>query len=204
MPFVPTLNGIKVELRMLLAGQQIENCFHVRTRGASPGSVLEDVAIATYTWAAADYFDNLSEDVTLREVYATDISSATGPVYTATSEITTVGAVTEPSVANNVAFCLSLRTDSRGRSYRGRWYVAGFTRLAVNDSAVPGSFANALVASVDALADALSSLDVDMGVLSLVSNGVPRTEGVITPITSITYTDLTVDSQRRRLPGRGR
>jgi hypothetical protein len=33
---------------------------------------------------------------------------------------------------------------------------------------------------------------------------IPRTEGIATPVTQVVITDHTIDSQRRRLPGRGR
>jgi hypothetical protein len=38
------------------------------------------------------------------------------------------------------------------------------------------------------------------------SNGkpIPRSEGIGTPITSVTVVDPIIDNQRRRLPGRGR
>jgi hypothetical protein len=44
----------------------------------------------------------------------------------------------------------------------------------------------------------------EMVVVSTVENKAPRASALVQPVTSVLYTDLTVDSQRRRLTGRGR
>lgn len=203
MAFIPTPQGISVEFRYTVGGQQTENVIAVRSEDSAPSFVLADVGQACLEWAEASYMPQQSEDVTLREVYVTDITSDSGGTYTATPLAPVVGGITEPVVANNVAFCLSLRTAKRGRSYRGRWYVGGFTRLAVTDSAIPLSFANVLVGLMEDLQTAINAVGCTWCVLSKRNGGNPRTEGVLTPITAITFADLVVDSQRRRLPGRG-
>lgn len=203
MPFIPTPQGASVEFRYTVAGQQIENVIAVRSDDSSPGFILPDIGLAALEWAEATYMPLLSQDVTLREVYVTDITSDSGGTYTATPLAPVVGGVTEPAVANNVAFCLCLRTDKRGRSYRGRWYAGGFTRLGVVDSQIPASFANALAAALADLKTAFTSVGCTWCVLSKRNNNAPRTAGVLTPVSIVTFTDLVVDSQRRRLPGRG-
>lgn len=203
MAFIPTPNGISVEVRCTLAGQQVENCFHVRTDEGTPSSKLVSVATIVRNWVLTDWFDNISEDVEFREVYVTDISSDSGGTFSASNETPVFGAITEPSVANNVAYCLSLLTAKRGRSYRGRWYAYGFTRLAVNDSAIPSTLAAAFRSSLLALRVLLDDNSTPFCVLSKRNNKVNRTEGVLTPINGVKLVDLVVDSQRRRLPGRG-
>lgn len=203
MPFIPTPAGISVEFRYLIAGQQTENCVHFRSEDSDPSLVLADLGVAMLNWAEGNYFALQSVDVELREIYLVDISSADGPTLTVAPETTVTGEVNEPAVANNVAFCLTLRTNKRGRSYRGRWYAGGFTRLAVNDSAISPSFAVSLRTSLTAMKTLAEGVGCTWSVLSKRANGAFRTSGVLTPITSVGWYDLTVDSQRRRLPGRG-
>jgi hypothetical protein len=72
-------------------------------------------------------------------------------------------------------------------------------------STVTTSHANDIVAAYNQLLS--PSPYVGTAVWSVVStqhNKAPRTNAVVLPITNALCVDTTVDSQRRRLPGRGR
>lgn len=206
MPFVPTPNCVSVEMLYTQDGQQIENVLHYVK--ASPWGLasMEELAqgifdIWSTTWAA-DNPTNLTWD----GIRVTDLSSQTGPVLIFQDDLPIVGTNVSPALPNNCAMVVTKRTALRGRSFRGRVYHPGLTEARVTGNTITTNFAttvanqyeNLIVIEVQGGAD-----EALMVVLSLVADGQPRTEGQATPVTRMEV-NLTVDSQRRRLPGRGR
>jgi hypothetical protein len=108
-------------------------------------------------------------------------------------------------VPNNVALCLSFRSSGRGRSSRGRNYISGFPEGYVSGNDIDTTLADALVVAYEELKDAATFTDDWTWIVySRFQNGNARPEALIAPVDAVVLTDYTVDSQRRRLPGRGR
>lgn len=204
MPFVPAPNIVMVEVRALLAGQHVENRFMVDVLTAVTPTLVDDVANAVNVWAQGTYFDHLPAAVQLSEVVATDMSVAEGTQVTIAPTGTFVGALDTPAMPNEVTFCISLRSGSRGRSARGRAYVLAITRDAVTGNDYLAARADQHVSDFQALIDAMTTAGWALVVVSYISGGAPRVGGpVYFPITTPLYTDLTVDSMRKRKPGVG-
>lgn len=98
-------------------------------------------------------------------------------------------------------------SGSTGRSARGRIYWplyvdVGFT----NADVLGGSRASATVAAVQAWQTAVEAALTPalLGHVSTVTGGAPRSTGIFFHTTSWQLVDDTVDTQRRRLLGRGR
>ena len=97
--------------------------------------------------------------------------------------------------------------DTLGRSGRGRVYfpiwnenmLAGASAVG---AAVSGTIITQLIAFQSAVESALTP--AKLVVISTETLKAPRPTGVTFPITGWAATDQVVDSQRRRLPGRGR
>jgi len=104
----------------------------------------------------------------------------------------------------SMAIVVTLRTALRGRSYRGRNYVGG-----ISDSSVEG--VNLVKPAfraecVDVFNDLIGGTIVTQGAWVVVSrfhDKVPLTTGVTTVVNTVLTVDNVLDSQRRRLPGRG-
>ena len=77
-------------------------------------------------------YGQLSQDIEFREAYYTDLTSATAPTYTRTSGLPIDGSATNDALPANCALCISHRTNGRGRSSRGRTYIAGIPEDIVN------------------------------------------------------------------------
>jgi hypothetical protein len=211
MPFVPVPDTLEAEVRCSLDSQGVENTLYFTalapwtpTSGKALGDALRD-------WWISNLSPNLSNRISLVEVYVTDLSSATGFTATSLPTGTPVGGVNEEPVPNNVSPCISFRTDSRGRSYRGRNYVPGLPNAAVNTNTLEVTVAGELAAAYEELFTIASDFSGSWVVVSRYSGvdpvtkrSIPREIGVVTPITAVLFTDLIVDSQRRRLPKRGR
>lgn len=209
MPFVPVANTALVEVRFSEHLQQIENTlwFEFPT---DPGSVdLEALAEAVFDWWVAELQSIVSSDVELREVTATSMTSATSPVGAFVPPTPTFGTSTSNGEPGNVTMSVSFRTALRGRSFRGRNYAIGLTEDQVDGN----SFVTGLTPLWQAAYTALIPAAVGAGWLWVVAsrfsgvdgsgNPIPRAAGVTTPVTSVVVVDDHVDSQRRRLTGRG-
>lgn len=203
MAFIPALDVLQVELRYDWAGQQVENVIYVR--GGSTWNIgqMEDVADLVYSWWLGNLKALQSDEVFLSEIHVTDLTTASSPTFTRAGAPGDSGSRSSPSLPNNVSLAIYFRTAGRGRSSRGRNYVVGLTEDQVVLSEVLDTEAGAYITAYDVL---LTAPFVNTGswvVLSRFENGVPRVAGLAQTILSTGVADLTVDSQRRRLPGRG-
>jgi len=210
MPFVPVENVALVEFRMEYDGQQVENTDYFAFPGPITGTQLTDLCTELRGWWAASYASVVVDQVTLREVVATDLTTATsGQASVAgggeTGDFLAVG------MPGNVSYSVSFRTDFRGRSFRGRNYLVGIPVTQVTDisKVIPGyqtgvlAAYNAMFASATAQSVVWSVVSRFSGVDPVTHRPIPRVAGVPTPITSVILVDNVLDGMRRRLPGRG-
>lgn len=205
MPFVPVPNVCAVHIRYTAQLQQCENILYFAADGGWDSSQLVDIAGEVGAWWQTELRPITSAGVQLREVYAEDLSSATGPTGTSTPATPTFGQNTSPAMPANVSLAVSFRTALRGRSFRGRNFFVGLCENQVADSAVLSDTVSAIQAAYTLLLP--SGGQFTRGIWSVVSrysNGAPRAVGVSTFVTSVVVVDAVVDSQRRRLPGRGK
>jgi len=108
---------------------------------------------------------------------------------------------------NGNAFAIKRSTSALGRSGRGRLFVPVWAQnMLGGENVISLTVANNIVAGLTAFQAAVEggTLPCLMGIVSKQNGGTPRAFGQFTQITAWGYTDATIDSQRRRLPGRGR
>lgn len=210
MPFVPVENTVLVEFRYLYDSQKCENTLWFTAEEAPTPANMTVLLGSLRSWFTSDLADFMVEDVSLSELVATDQTSNTGPqVGVDTTDLT--GNVEETGNPGNVTYTVSFRTAFRGRSFRGRNYICGVPISVVeNINHVLATYRSGLVAAYTNL---ITTVDLGVYVWSAVSRfsgvdpdthvPIPREAGISTPITSATTVDDILDSQRRRLPGRG-
>lgn len=210
MPFVPVANTVEFELRAILDDQKVENTLYFG-RGFAPTAV-QMLAMANLLagWWAAEVADYTAESVSLVEVYATDLTSASGPTASYIPPSAVTGGDASAALPNNVSLCVSFRTANRGRSYRGRNYVVGLTEAAVVLNTVQPAYIASILEAYNLLPGLGTATGWTWYVVSRFSGvdpdthaPIPRVTGVRTPVTTVVIVDPTVDSARRRLPGRG-
>jgi len=211
MPFVPATSVVEMEFRMLLDGQKIENTLyfkHVTTFNTSDMQILALDAIGWWTTLVAPI---QPLDLTLVEVVVTDLTTATSPQVTEAPVPPVAGTFAGNVLPNNVSLAVSFRTANRGRSFRGRNYIPCLMEGQVVKNTVESVTVTQWLSVYNQVPDLISpeSGSWTWVVLSRYSGTdgdgkpLPRTAGVATPITSAVIVDPTVDSMRRRLPGRG-
>lgn len=104
---------------------------------------------------------------------------------------------------NNVTLCIKWTTENRGRSFRGRTYHVGLTESQVTDNEVVAVAMGQFTTAYGALLTDLATAGWPLVIASRYANNQPRITGVATLVTGFSI-DPFIDSQRRRLPGRGR
>lgn len=203
MPYQPVENTVLVELRYTLHGENVENTLHFHSEDGVTLANMQDLADFVDDWWDTSVRPLQSTAVTYRETYLTDLTTQTSPTYTSTVKSGLAGTDGSASgMPGNVTLCVSLRTNNRGRSGRGRNYFVG-----LNEDDVTGNFVvqakadNIILAYENLLVPAL--FPYQLVVVSRQFNGVQRAEGLVQPVTNVLYTDLASDSMSRRLAGRG-
>lgn len=203
MPFIATANTLKCLLKYNWANQTVVQDLWFKYNSAPGSTERAALATAMHTWWTNQIKPYLCDNIGLFEVDVIDMSTQNGPVYTLTLTSPEVGGDTGDSVPLNAALCVSLRTASRGRNFRGRNYIGG---IPLSSVPTPGTFATGIVSNIlTAFSWFLTPSNVAAGIWSVVSwylNKSARSSGLATPITAVTA-DTLIDSQRRRLIGRG-
>lgn len=203
MTFIPTPNACSVQNIWTLYGERVENQFHVAKTTPFTLADLTALGAALDGTLVDGYASELTADSVHQEIILTALDSDSAPVFHNTYHAGTHGVGSNPSLPNNVAFSITSHTAQRGRSYRGRSYVWGFTDEEVTGNSLAAIKADAWVSILtDLLAEVVTfSATAFLAVVSTRHNNAPRTAGVATPIVSFGYHDLFLDSMRRRLPG---
>jgi hypothetical protein len=203
MAFIPVPDTVKISF---VYNWQTEVCVNTMHWSKAGGySAADMVALATELGNShiATFLPLLSSAILLEEVNAVDLSDITGPSVTSTSALPSTGGVTTGSLPNNVAMCITRKTALRGRSYRGRMYVPGCpTAMLLSSTGWTGTARGNVASAYNDLILAGEFLGWTHVVVSYQNAGVVRLSGVATPVTSFDIDPL-VDSQRRRLAGRG-
>lgn len=203
MAFVPVPNTAMFELRYTLFDQQIENTLWFEEALPWNAGTIATQCEVLHDWVVSDLFPTLSVDLILREVFGTSMESDTAPTGSFVPAAPPAGDVPSNSEAGNVAFGITFRTGNRGRSFRGRNYVPGIPQNNRSGNQVVPTFATTIQTAYQQLTGLIPEMLGTWVVVSRFSGGVPRVTGVTTPVVQAAFHDLNLDSQRRRLTGRG-
>ena len=206
MPFIPVPNVAQLNIRGTYLGEQVENTIYVQQNVAWNAGSLQLLADAVASWWDTAVLAHVSTSYQYRETYAVDLTSVTGLTATSTPLGAVAGRKVGDPLAGNVSLCVSFRTALRGRSYRGRNYLCGLVEPEVSGNTINLTFAEDVVNAYQQLLipDEYLIPTQSWVIVSRYANKQPRSQGVATPVTQVLIVDNFVDSQRRRLPGRGR
>lgn len=204
MPFIPVVDTLKVVMNFSINSQQVINIFNFKYN--SPPGLTERSALATamHTFWTNQLKPQLTADIGLERIDVIDLNSASAPSTTliiAPREVGTLSATV--GTPSGMALVVTHRTALRGRNFRGRTYLAGHSGNALTS---PTTYNLTNIGNIlTAMAWLLNAVNTAAGIISVVSrqlNNAPRGTGITTPITGFSMDNL-LDSQRRRLQGRG-
>lgn len=203
MPYVPVPNVAQLEFTYVWQAQRCQNVLHYFNEVNWTPELLLGLANAAVVEWNTNVKPRCVGALALVEVKATDLESQTGPVAFANTGLPITGTLSGVSVPNNVTVAITKRTASRGRSFRGRIFHPGLAQTDITSNTIVGGALTAILAAWTPLMTISDGVNpCEMVVVSRFQNGAPLGTGESTVVTGLT-SDGVVDSQRRRLPGRG-
>ncbi len=203
MAFIPAPNTAQIDMVFMYNGQRCENVYHVQQETPYDQTSLAVLAALFKNWWDTDMRPLCPNTLGLVLIVARSLESESAPTIEYSSGLPIAGAITTVGqLPNNVTVAVKWTTALRGRSYRGRTFHLGLRDDMVTGNTVDPTALTALQGGYQGLIDDLDGLPGDLVVVSRYHNNAPRVTAVVTPVQGFSI-DSTVDSQRRRLPGRG-
>lgn len=204
MAFVPFSNVGQFNVRATFQTNQIENVLHFANdvETITPSILVAGATVLLNSWAS-NMVDLLHEDYLFREVYAVDLTTSTSETATALLTPPQAGLVGGAAAPGNAALVITHRTTLRGRSFRGRTYIGGLAGTNIDGNIIDSTAANDILEAFNAVVDDMLAEGWSFVVCSRISGGVERTTGISTVVATSLLRDFNIDSQRRRLNGRG-
>lgn len=195
-------------MRSSLDGQQVENVFYLLNDNGWDDSSLLAVsnAAATLWTATAGVLTSQSAITVFQGASLRDLSGPAGKTFASTIGIGLTGQTVQQPLPNNVAFCLHKNAVIGGRHAKGRTYHYGLVQpQTATTNTMSATAAAGIRNRYQQLQDGIEEADgVHMGFVAWREAGAPLNPPIFIPQTGFGWRDLTLDSQRRRLPGRGR
>lgn len=208
LPGTPHAAKVGVLWQYGAAASQCENTFYVQDATdnlfSDPDGFLDQVDAAVAAHLINEWFPVVTyHGLTFEDVRSVPFGGMEKP-YGPTPGTHAGGSGSLPA---DVAAAVKKTTGALGRSGRGRWYwPVGDKAWLATDSSLTAAAQAEMVAALAAFQAAVEggTYPCEMGIVSYYSGKVLRPSGVFYQITGWGLTDPIVDSQRRRLPGRGR
>jgi hypothetical protein len=211
--FVPCPDVAEFSVVQQLFGQNVINNFHIKKEGGWTSTTMGEMCVALISGYNDHIADNQSTSLQYIIVRARDLSTEAGAVAEINFPPLSGGNSPIRSYPGNVAVCVSHKTGVAGKSFRGRTYFAGYPQTAGGGNTINSDEVTSWLNGVDALDAAITTAGGTWGVLSRYHGytqtapkykkvPTPRSEGIFTDIINHSM-DNRLDSQRRRLTGRG-
>lgn len=204
--FVPFPNAAQFNLRLLLQGQQSQSTLYFNTGFGTDWDAdnLRQMCEYLRTWWITNIRPIVSNTAILTEVQGVSLYSELAPVASFSGDGASAGVQEAQPMPNNVTFALSFRSNVRGRGSRGRNYAYGLTEPQVSGNYIDAGVTQSWIDAYQLLRAGDRPVPCDWVVASRYYNKLPRAQGVTTEVLNVIVVDNFVDSQRRRLPSRGR
>lgn len=206
--FQPTAaNTCEAIVRWSLFSQRLINKFGVQTVDGTPvtEAVGLEVGSCIDNWAQTSMLPLLSHNLIYSGTEVTQSSDQTGwQVEIAPPPTGGTGGKSADSLPNQLAAVVSLHTDRRGRSYRGRQYVPGIALSDLAQGYVAHTLSVDLVLAYEQLQASLFALDFPCN-LVIVSRQSLKTVRPVAASQLVTqvFSDPRFGTQRRRRIGVG-
>lgn len=207
MPALPAANGIvRLIPQFTYNGERCNHVLHYKGDAAYTATDLANLAAAWRADWVTSFRPLCPTTLSLDYISVIDLSSNPLAQVDHTTGLPSLGTNASPSLPNHVTLAVAFRTDQRGRSFRGRAYQVGMCESQVDANTAQGGFITSLQTAWTAVMQESSGAAVDfwkLVVLSYYANKSLRASPLATVVNGISI-NPTIDSQRRRLPGRGR
>lgn len=204
MAFQPAVNCAEVTVRGTQDGQQVENTFYGRFATAYDIVNIQALADAVDNWVGAHWLPALGSNFTYVETAVRGLNASIDLAAESNAHAGSGGITTGVGLPNNCTISVKRTTGFTGRGARGRVFVPGLkdTMLATENVLNVG-VASAIVTALNGMRSAMDGVDWTEVILHRVAGGADLPTAVIFTLVEYVMVNLTMDSIRRRLPGRG-
>jgi len=201
-PFIPAPNTARVRMVYSLFGQTIMNVFYWQGDAPLIAADLSGLVDEVHTAWTARFKPIQANDVELLYIEATALDTDSSP--SVTLPVATAGTASGISFPGGTTFAVKFSGGVSGRSGRGRmFYIQLHSAQISGDQVTAGDAAAIVVAIGEFFDDVETATGLTHVVTSYCHAGAWRTTASNTPVINYIATDNNVDSQRRRLAGRG-
>lgn len=202
MAFQPVPDTAEVVLEYTRNSLPVRNVLHARFLAGTPTEPdMKDLADEVAAWGIGTWMPLMDNNTAFDAVTVRGLSS---PVD---NQASTTGAATSgtggvSTLPNNVTKAFTLRTGLTGRSARGRLYLPGLPSgaLLADENYMDVAYLDSVADALDDLVGIMAGAGWEMVIVSRVQAGVTLPNGVVYPVVSVGYSDVTTDSMRSRLP----
>jgi hypothetical protein len=205
MAFISLPYGVKVEFSFTKDGQTCINvmwCTKIIPSAIIPADLTAIVNAGQTWWNALRSAINSGTSIT--SIIAQDWSVPDGASGSILTPASPAGGVIGTALPNNDTIALTMRTGLRGRTRHGRIFLIGLGQAELaGENTLNAPTALDVTNAFQSWKTALNTAGFAPVVASFQYNLAPRAVGQGTAITQVGFTDGTLDSMRRRLPGRG-
>lgn len=202
MPHYDVPGLMRVEMHFKQDNQKVMNTYWCKSNLNITSTTEEQLIAGTFVnWWSDTIRPLAASTLSLFEVVVKELRDD-GIAILYTTDLPQSGEKTEAALPNNVTLAVHWGTGHVGRSRHGRTFHLGLCEDQVTQNTC--TVAADIQSAYDALRTTLDniSLNIEFSVVSFVANKAWRTVPLVTPITGVAV-ENTIDSMRRRLPGRG-
>lgn len=201
MPPLPPSPGVtRAVLNATLNNIPVANVLHFTQPGGGTAPDPALLASRLGAWWGSTMKPLVVSNYTLNNITCTDLSPSGPPSTVFTTSLPNSGTLSGDALPGNCALVMSLRTALRGRSFRGRIYHCGIGESQTLLNSVQTPARDSILGAWDDLVlfTQIGQPDYQLVVLSYYANGDLRSEGLATPVVSMSA-NTRIDTQRRRL-----
>lgn len=203
MAFQSAPDCAEILLRAVRGGQNCFNTFYVKFGTPYDQADLDALSSAFDAWVGASWLPLQAGNY---EYVGTTVRGLTSSIDLISEDNTSAGAggAGLGEFSNNASLAVKRRSAYTGRGARGRIFLPPPPASArFDDNTVTTTFAAAIEAALNALEPVFTPLGAFEVILHRVAAGVPLPLAVAYGVVEYVVVDRTIDSMRRRLPGRG-
>lgn len=209
MPFIPVPNTAMAELVYTFKSNRYENTLYFLFAAPPTDAELTSLAGDLATWWITNMAPELVDDIALDMIKMTSLQTATANFQEFTDGLPQSGGDAGDPLPPQDAMVVTIKTTTRGRSYRGRNYIVGLPE----DTQSGGEWSVGIMGAIEGayaeLVAVATANNVDWVVVSRYSGvnpvtgqPIPRVTGITTPVSSFAARPIVATQTRRKL-GRG-